>query len=110
MACVPDLPGCFSPGDSLDVAVANAEEAILLYLEDVTDAGRAPPVPPALEKVRRREEWGGWRCAVVDVNIARLGTKATRVDFTLPDRMLDTIGRDAKQLGETRSGFLAGRN
>jgi len=27
---VPDLPGCFSAGDTLDEALANVEEAILL--------------------------------------------------------------------------------
>ncbi|HET7925874.1 MAG TPA: type II toxin-antitoxin system HicB family antitoxin, partial [Rhodanobacteraceae bacterium] len=31
---VPDLPGCFSAGDTLEEAIANAEEAILLHLED----------------------------------------------------------------------------
>lgn len=104
---VPDLPGCFSAGDTLDDAVANSEEAILLYLEDATDAGRAPPVPTALEALRRRREWRGWTWAVVDVDIAKLSTKATRVNITLPDRLLDTIDRHAKQHGETRSGFLA---
>lgn len=47
----PDLPGCFSAGDTLGAAVANAEEAILLYLVDVIDAGKAPPVPTALERL-----------------------------------------------------------
>ena len=104
---VPDLPDCFSAGDTLDAAVANAEEAILLYLEDVIDAGKAPPVPTALGRLRRRKEWRGWTWAVVDVDIAKLSTKATRVNITLPDRLLDTIDRHAKQLGETRFGFLA---
>ncbi len=30
---VPDLPGCFSAGDSLDDAMAQARDAILLHLE-----------------------------------------------------------------------------
>lgn len=104
---VPDLPGCFSAGDTLDEAIANAEEAILLLLEDVTDSGRAPPVPSSLEKLRRRKEWRGWTWGVVDVDVAKLSTKASRVNVTLPDRLLDTIDRHAKARGETRSGFLA---
>ena len=104
---VPDLPGCFSAGDTLDAAIANAEEAILLYLEDATDAGKAPPVPSALEKLRRRKDWRGWTWAVVAVDIAKLSNKATRVNITLPDRLLDTIDRHARKQGETRSGFLA---
>ena len=30
---VPDLPGCFSAGDTLDEALTNAQEAILLHIE-----------------------------------------------------------------------------
>jgi predicted RNase H-like HicB family nuclease len=30
---VPDLPGCFSAGDTLEEALTNAQEAILLHLE-----------------------------------------------------------------------------
>ncbi|MEW7983382.1 MAG: type II toxin-antitoxin system HicB family antitoxin [Candidatus Sedimenticola endophacoides] len=34
---VPDLPGCFSAGDTLDEAIDNAKEAIELWLETVLD-------------------------------------------------------------------------
>ena len=37
---VPDLPGCFSAGDTLDEALTNAREAILLHLEGLLDDGR----------------------------------------------------------------------
>ncbi|MBN9469657.1 MAG: type II toxin-antitoxin system HicB family antitoxin [Bosea sp.] len=41
----PDLPGCFSAGDTLDEAMANAPEALALWLEDAEQEGRAPPAP-----------------------------------------------------------------
>lgn len=104
---VPDLPGCFSAGDTLDEAITNAQEAVLLYLEDATDEGRAPPVASTLEALQKRKDWRGWTWGVVDVDLAKLSTKATRVNITLPDRLLDTIDRHAKANGETRSGFLA---
>ncbi len=31
----PDLPGCFSAGDTLDEALANASEAVALWFEDL---------------------------------------------------------------------------
>ncbi len=42
---VPDLPGCFSGGDTLDEAMDNAREAIELWLETVIDDGGAVPEP-----------------------------------------------------------------
>ena len=41
----PDLPGCFSAGDTIDDAFRNAEEALALYAEAERDEGRALPVP-----------------------------------------------------------------
>jgi predicted RNase H-like HicB family nuclease len=40
---VPDLPGCFSAGDTLDEAVANAEEAVAAWLDAALDEGLAVP-------------------------------------------------------------------
>jgi predicted RNase H-like HicB family nuclease len=36
----PDLPGLHTEGDTLDEAVANAEEALALYVEGLREDGR----------------------------------------------------------------------
>ena len=36
---VPDLPGCFSVGDTFDEALASVVEAIDLHLEGITEEG-----------------------------------------------------------------------
>lgn len=36
----PDLPGLHTQGDTLDEAIANAEEALQLYVEGLRDEGR----------------------------------------------------------------------
>ncbi|MBC7648608.1 MAG: type II toxin-antitoxin system HicB family antitoxin [Vitreoscilla sp.] len=45
---MPDLPGCFSAGDTLDQAMTNAKEAIVLWLEVAIDDGMAVPEPKTL--------------------------------------------------------------
>ena len=42
---VPDLPGCFSAGDTLAEALVNAREAIALYVEDVLESAEPVPEP-----------------------------------------------------------------
>lgn len=74
---------------------------------DAADAGKAPPVPSVLEKLRRRKAWRGWTWGVVDVDIGKLSVRSTRINVALPERLLDTIDRHARARGETRSGFLA---
>jgi predicted RNase H-like HicB family nuclease len=41
----PDLPGCFSAGDTRDEAIDNAHEALRLYAEAEQAAGRKLPQP-----------------------------------------------------------------
>lgn len=104
---VPDLPGCFSAGDTLDEAIANAPEAILLHLEDLLDRGQPLPEPKPLERHRSNPEFADWLWAVVDVDLNALSDKAERVNITLPHRVLRAVDSYAKRHGESRSGFLA---
>jgi len=52
----PDLPGCFSAGDSIDDALRNAEEALALYAESVHEEGRTLPPPRTLSELRNDPE------------------------------------------------------
>ena len=45
---VPDIPGCFSAGDTLDEAITQAHEAIGLHLEGLAEDGELPPQPQAI--------------------------------------------------------------
>ena len=49
----PDLPGCFSAGDSLDEAVSNASSAVTLYAEVLEEAGEVLPPPRSLSDLKR---------------------------------------------------------
>jgi predicted RNase H-like HicB family nuclease len=52
----PDLPGCFSAGDTLDEAVANAHAALRLYAEAEQAAGRELPQPRTFGELYRDRE------------------------------------------------------
>ncbi len=56
---VPDLPGCFSAGDTLDEAVTAAAEAAAAWIDATLDAGDAVPTPSSIEAVRARPEYAG---------------------------------------------------
>jgi predicted RNase H-like HicB family nuclease len=56
---VPDLPGCFSVGDTLDEAIENAQEAIELWLEVAIDDGMAVRKPKPLAEHQRKREFKG---------------------------------------------------
>ncbi len=44
---VPDLPGCFSQGNTIEDALEHAREAIELHIEGLVDDGEEVPQPTA---------------------------------------------------------------
>lgn len=106
---VPDLPGCFSAGDTLDEAIDNAREAIELWLETVIDDGGAIPAPRPIAAHQVNPEFAGWIWAVVPIDLAELSDKALRVNITLPARVLRRIDAAARGAGESRSAYIARR-
>src|SRR5487761_1982505 len=104
---VPDLPGCFSAGDTLDDALTNAREAMLLHLEGLLDDGQPFPAPTPIEQLQKKRNYRGWTWAVVDIDASVLVDKAVRINHTLPQRIHREVDAHARKQGETRSGFLA---
>jgi predicted RNase H-like HicB family nuclease len=52
VAVIPAFPGCYSQGETVDEALANAREAILLTIEDLMANGE--PIPdPSAELIRK---------------------------------------------------------
>lgn len=43
VAVIPTLPGCYSQGETVEEALANAQEAVLLTVEDMRERGE--PIP-----------------------------------------------------------------
>jgi predicted RNase H-like HicB family nuclease len=104
---VPDLPGCFSAGDTIDEAMAYVEEAIDLWIEAALDAGRDIPMPSTLDAIQGSEEFSGWTFALVTIDPAALDDRIERVNITLPRRVLYRLDQRARAAGETRSGYIA---
>lgn len=106
---VPDIPGCFSAGDTFDEALSNVHEAIEQHLETLAEHGE--PIPAGLDVAEHlgKPEYDGWIWAAVEVDIAPYLGKSHKVNVTLPDLLLKRIDeRVSRSAGyRSRSGFLA---
>ncbi len=106
---VPDIAGCFSAGDSMDDAVAQAKEAINGHLELLAEMGELPPVAKPLDYWIKDKEYAGWAWAVVDIDIEPFMGKATKFNVTLPNLLSKKIDDQVKahpELYKNRSHFL----
>ena len=104
---VPDLPGCFSAGDTLDEAISNAHEAIDLVCETMIEDGLDIPLGKTIAAHQKDPEFAGWVWAVVDVPVEKYLGPAEKINITIPRLLLSRIDEYARSHGATRSGFLA---
>jgi predicted RNase H-like HicB family nuclease len=105
---VPDLPGCFSAGDTLEDAMTQAEEAIVAWIEAALDAGQDIPQPSDIATLRKaHKDLKNWVWAAVTVDPAVLDDTLERVNISLPRRVLRRLDALARATGESRSGFIA---
>jgi len=104
---IPDLPGCFSAGDTLEEAIAGADEAGLAWIDAALNAGEAIPPPSSLEAIRAKTEFSGWILSLVTIDPAALDDTVERVNITLPRRILRRLNDEPHAAGETQSGYIA---
>ena len=103
---VPDLPGCFSAGESVDDAINQAKEAIECHLEGLIIDGQPVPTASDINTHAVNPDYAGGIWALVDVDLSQLGDRARRINITMPERVLAMVDRAARAAGKSRSGFL----
>ena len=103
---VPDLPGCFSAGSTIEEAIDNAQEAVLTHVEGLLLDNDTVPAASSIDDLKKRFRERGNLWALVDVDFSKLSDKMTRVNITVPENLLSKIDSYATKKGATRSGML----
>ena len=101
---LPDFPGCFPMGDTLDALTADVQGAVEVWMD-----GEDPaifPVPSSLEVVQASKDAVGRALVLVDVNTAFLESVSERVNITVPRYALAAIDKQAKAQGLSRSAYM----
>lgn len=104
---VPDLPGCFSAGSSIEDAILMATEAVQGHLGVLVDSGEPMPVAKPIEIHRKNPDYKGavlW--SVVDVDLTKF-QQVERINVTIPRYVLQKIDSYAQKRGVSRSQLLA---
>ncbi len=105
---VPDVPGCFSWGDTIDDAIRNAKEAIQGHIETMLeDSGDVTFTCSRIEDLAKQEEFAGAIWALADVDVTKLDSTPERINVSFPRFVLRKIDAYVENRHETRGGFLA---
>ncbi|MEZ4626073.1 MAG: type II toxin-antitoxin system HicB family antitoxin [Thermomicrobiales bacterium] len=105
---VPDLPGCFSAGDTLDEAISNAAEAIAFHIEGLPDDGGKIPSPQGVEAHSANPDYAG------RIRARFRGPRDPLREIEAPEHLAARARHSPHRLrrrenGETRSGFCKNR-
>lgn len=104
---VPDLPGCFSAGDTMEEALVNAVEAIECHVEGILLDDEHLPLGKAVENYVNELDYQGGIWALVDVDLSKLGGETQRINISIAERILGKVDAFAKNTHKTRSKLLA---
>ncbi|HHF3789495.1 TPA: type II toxin-antitoxin system HicB family antitoxin [Haemophilus influenzae] len=106
---VPDVPGCFSAGDTLSEAMLNAKEAISFHIEGMLEEGEELPKSNPIEQYINQPEYKDFIVTVVDVDLSHLMGKAEKINITVPALLLHRIDQFIATHPEykNRSNFLS---
>jgi len=112
---VPDLPGCATNADSIDLGLDKISQSIKSHLAILAEYGEK--IPSALSIDKHRQEYAiehphtysqaFW--AIVDIDITAYLGKSHKINVTLPELLIKQIDESVSKNSayKTRSGFIA---
>ena len=103
---VPDLPGCYSAGATMEEALESAQEAVLTHVEGLLMDQEPVPTPSSVESLLPEWNEKGAVWALVPVDLSVLSKRAKRINITVPENLLRKIDAFAMKEGDSRSGLL----
>jgi len=105
---VPDVPGCYSWGETIDEAIKNAKEAIYSHYEVMAETAEGLSIRSSkIEDLATDKEYAGAIWALVDVDASKFDSKPERINISIPRFVLKKIDSFAESKHETRSGFIS---
>jgi predicted RNase H-like HicB family nuclease len=105
----PDFPGCVSGGTTISEALRRAPEALSSHIEAMADEEYAMPEVRELDAIKADAEFSeDFASAVLIAAVeVELPGRASRLNISMDEHLVARIDKRARELGESRSGFLA---
>lgn len=101
---LPDFPGCYPMGETLDELLGNVQDAVETWMLDEDPS--IFPRPSSLEAAYQLEQASGRTLVLVDVDTAFLDQATQRINITVPRYALGIIDKAARANGQPRSAYL----
>ncbi len=103
---IPDLPGCFSAGESIEEALDMARDAILCHVEGLLLDDEPVPLPSSVETYQNHPEFRDGIFMLIEINPSEISGEMKRINITMPERILSRLDKYVAVNGGNRSAIL----
>lgn len=103
---IPDLPGCFSAGSTMDEALLMGKEAIETHIEGLILDKEPIPQSSKIEDLQKMKGYSKGIWALIEIDLTKISVKIKRINITMPENVIQEADKFAKQNHLTRSGLL----
>lgn len=103
---VPDMPGCFSAGESIEEALDMAKDAILCHIEGLLIDEEEIPPPSPIEKYWNNPDFQDGKFMLVEIDPSEVSGEIKRINVTMPERVLARLDKYVAANGGNRSAIL----
>lgn len=105
---IPDLPGCFSFGDTAEEAIANAQAAAYMHIDGMIEDGEFKNLTTSsIDDLSKNPDYRDAVWVMVEIDPSRISQQQTRFNVSWPQYLLERVDAYTAANHETRSGFLA---
>jgi predicted RNase H-like HicB family nuclease len=105
---VPNIPGCYSHGETVDEAINNTKEAIYSHVAILLELNEPVSIGSTrIEDLIQDPDYTGGIWALVDLDMSKIDSKPERINISIPRFVLSKIDTYVEKRHETRSGFLS---
>ncbi len=105
---VPDFPGCYGAGETIEDAVADATSALSEFAALMVRDGEEIPEPRGSGEVLEMKGADEGAIGVIYIPLILDAGRTVRANLSIDAGLLRAIDTEAKRRGLTRSAFLAG--
>ncbi len=103
---VPDLPGCFSAGSTMDEVLKMTREAILFHLEGLLNDDEPIPDPLPIEAHQQNPDYRDGIFMLIEIDPSEIAGEVRRINITMPKKILARLDRYVAVNGGNRSAVL----
>jgi predicted RNase H-like HicB family nuclease len=101
---LPDFPGCYPMGDTLDALVNDVQDAVETWMEGEDPA--VFPSPTSIDVAQSSEDAKSRVLVMVNVDTSFLDNATQRINITVPRYAVAMIDKLASARGMSRSAYM----